>query len=624
MARLSLKKKIIKSQRELLSIFDSITDPICIIDETFTIKRLNHRLAELFGLGIKDTIGRKCHKLILDRDRPCKTCYFKGGDGNVRNIECSYIKRPKESDDLIYELTLYPYHTGDGKSAIFHFKDVTDRVKVEGKLSDLNDLLEKSVGEKDSELRNTRAKFEKIIRHSPLGIAILDEKETLITANPTFEGIIGLGKDELSGKGFLEIVDKKDGDEFIAFFKRLRTEGAYSIDIAIQNKNGIEKHLFVTGLILGGGDCDSSDIVVMIQDITERKRALLALKESEETARALLNATTDSAALISPDGVVIAINETAAKVLKKGVDELIGMSLYNDFRENDLVESLKARGDEVIRDGRPIRYEDERKGSFFDNSIYPVFNVNKKVERFAVFSHDISRQKMFIQELISRETMAALGRMSASLSHELKKPILGIKNHLDLLRGKLKDEPEKIAPLDRSIEELIGVRDLIERMRKFYIPKKSKKTTANLNDLIIDLLPLVEARLRENNIVIKTSLSDKLPMLSVFPTKIRQAIVHIVNNAEDAMSKGGIIRISTQRRGDKVKIIVEDQGKGMDKKALAEISDPNYMGERNRVALGFYICRDIMAKHGGSVDIRSTKGEGTRVVLNLPFSPDQA
>ena len=112
-------------------------------------------------------------------------------------------------------------------------------------------------------------------------------------------------------------------------------------------------------------------------------------------------------------------------------------------------------------------------------------------------------------------------------------------------------------------------------------------------------------------------------MLSVFPSKIKQAIVHLINNAEDAMSKGGIIRISTQRRGDKVRIIVEDQGKGMEKKVLAEISDPLYMGERNRVALGLYICRDIMAKHGGSLDIRSTKGEGTRSVLNFPFSPDK-
>jgi len=116
------------------------------------------------------------------------------------------------------------------------------------------------------------------------------------------------------------------------------------------------------------------------------------VKESEGTARALLNATTESALLVDLDGYFLALNEIAAQRFGKRVDELVGTCAYDYFHPY-LLESRKAKMREVIRSGKPVRFEDERDGRIFDNSIYPVVGANRMVDRVAIFSQDITDRK---------------------------------------------------------------------------------------------------------------------------------------------------------------------------------------------------------------------------------------
>ena len=123
----------------------------------------------------------------------------------------------------------------------------------------------------------------------------------------------------------------------------------------------------------------------------ERKRVEEALRESEGTALALLNAPTDTAILMDLEGNFIALNETAAKRLESSVDELVGKCGY-DLMPPDLAESRKKRVLQVTQTKKPVRFQDERAGIIQDVNLYPIFDERGEVERIAIFASDITER----------------------------------------------------------------------------------------------------------------------------------------------------------------------------------------------------------------------------------------
>jgi PAS domain S-box-containing protein len=134
---------------------------------------------------------------------------------------------------------------------------------------------------------------------------------------------------------------------------------------------------------------------------TEHKWTEEALRASEETARALLNASNDSALLMEPDGTIVALNETTVRQLGKSVEGLVGTCVFDLFPP-DVAEHRKAQNEKVVRSGTPVRYEDQRTGTWFDNSVYPVFDAQGKVVRLAVFARDITQRKQAEETLKRR------------------------------------------------------------------------------------------------------------------------------------------------------------------------------------------------------------------------------
>lgn len=150
------------------------------------------------------------------------------------------------------------------------------------------------------------------------------------------------------------------------------------------------------------------------KELGRRMRVKETLRQSEETARALLNATSDSAILIDTEGSIIAINEIAVHRLGKIKNKVVGMNLFDMFPP-DLAKERKARADEVIGSGEPVHFEDQSEGLVFNNTFYPLFGRRGKVEKLAVYSRNITDQRRKEEALLGSEE---LFRSLASTAHD--------------------------------------------------------------------------------------------------------------------------------------------------------------------------------------------------------------
>ena len=164
------------------------------------------------------------------------------------------------------------------------------------------------------------------------------------------------------------------------------------------------------------------------REIERHQETTEALRESQETVRALLDATTETALLIDRDGKILALNEVAFERLRRlsrkpvGSDraELLGSNVFELF-PSGLSERRKARNDAVIESGEPARFEDERAGRWMDNTIYPIFDADGSVAKLAVFSYDITDRKWsefaLHRALRDEQERARLDPLTGALNH---------------------------------------------------------------------------------------------------------------------------------------------------------------------------------------------------------------
>ena len=174
------------------------------------------------------------------------------------------------------------------------------------------------------------------------------------------------------------------------------------------------------------------------REIDSHRDTAEALRQSEETVRALLNATTETALLIDTEGCILALNDVAFERLRRlsaravgdRAESLLGVSVFDLFPA-ELAEARRARNDMVIASGIPARFEDERNGRWMDNSIYPICDAQGNIVKLAIFSYDITERKW---------TELALQRALLEEQERARRdPLTGVLNH-----GAIVDELEAL------------------------------------------------------------------------------------------------------------------------------------------------------------------------------------
>jgi two-component system, NtrC family, sensor kinase len=233
-------------------------------------------------------------------------------------------------------------------------------------------------------------------------------------------------------------------------------------------------------------------------------------------------------------------------------------------------------------------------------------------------------------QLVQSEKMSSLGKLAASVAHEINNPLAGILTYAKLL-VRLHEEGEMTeAVRERSVRNLrlvqretercsAIVRNLLDFARQRPLALKELDVTA----VVEEALSLLAHRLLMQGVALEKRLPPMPPVMADFG-QLRQAVLNIALNACEAMATGGRLEVTAEARGRAVEILFRDTGPGIAPEHLSRILDPFFTTKEKGTGLGLSVVYGIIERHNGKLDIRSTVGEGTTVVIQLPVSAGAA
>ena len=231
------------------------------------------------------------------------------------------------------------------------------------------------------------------------------------------------------------------------------------------------------------------------------------------------------------------------------------------------------------------------------------------------------------ERLVESEKMAALGRLSATLSHELRNPLAGLKGASQLLARKTDSRDKRKEYVELILEEIERLDRIVEDLLQFAKPARLRFESVEINRVIDDVLLLHSEDLKSRGIVVRKRLS-KLPPCIIDRDKFKQVLVNILMNASEAMREGGELLVSSgvftqePEYRDIVSMQFKDNGCGILAESIDHIFEPFYTTKADGVGLGLAICKTIIEKHHGCIHIESSndnnKATGTVVTVEIP------
>jgi two-component system NtrC family sensor kinase len=235
-------------------------------------------------------------------------------------------------------------------------------------------------------------------------------------------------------------------------------------------------------------------------------------------------------------------------------------------------------------------------------------------------------------EVARGEKLASIGQLAAGIAHELNNPLTGVLTFTHLLRKKMPDGSQDAEDLDLVIRETKRCAAIIRRLLDFAREKVPEKALVNLNGLIEETVRFVERSAALQRIEITMDLDPDLPPLFVDADLIKQVLMNILVNAQQAIEEHGKIVVeSCVRKGRRlpgtatepmpvVEIAISDTGCGIPKVNLQRIFDPFFTSKEvgKGTGLGLSVSYGIVRSHGGEIEVESTEGEGTTFRIYLP------
>lgn len=367
----------------------------------------------------------------------------------------------------------------------------------------------------------------------------------------------------------------------------------------------------------------------IVQDITARR----ASEQDAQRLAAIVESSDD--AIVGKDlkGIVTSWNAgaermfgyTAAEMIGQPITTIIPPELQSD--ETRILATI-ARG-ERIEHFETVRLKKSGEPLEISLTISPVRDKSGTIIGAAKIARDITQRKKVEQALRTTERLASVGRLAATVAHEINNPLEAVINLIYLARN-AQERDQSLNYLDMAEQELERISHLTKQTLGFYRETKGA-TGVRVGALVDSLLSIFVPRMRNRSVRLTTEIVDDVEIRAI-PGEIRQVVANLLSNSIDALDSGGEIRVrvsagtqwsDTPRRG--VRLTVADNGGGIPADIRTQLFEPFFTTKKDvGTGLGLWICKSIVENHQGSIQVRSSTTPGQSGTVFSVFLPEAA
>lgn len=342
---------------------------------------------------------------------------------------------------------------------------------------------------------------------------------------------------------------------------------------------------------------------------TTRKAAADLLTLHQDIIRSL----SSGLITIAKDGTVLTANQSAAEILRRPVELLIGQSI--DTLMPGLIAQLAGSGELRRAD---LAVDTGGLQLTIGVTVSPLRDVRDQVLGRVVSFQDLTELRRLEGHARRSERLATVGRLAAGVAHEIRNPLASISGSIELLRQapQASDEDRQLMTIvHREIQRLnVLIGDLLD----YANPRPRQPVDFDLGIVIDETLQVAKGDQAFVEVEVTSEIDRPLP-IHADPAKLRQVIWNLLRNAAHAAAAGGKhVRVEARVAAESTTISVTDDGHGIRPDQIAQIFDPFFTTKTKGTGLGLAMCHAMISEHGGRIDVESEVGKGTTMLVRIP------
>ncbi len=595
----------------LRQILDIMQDGVYVIRQDLTVEYTNQAMARAEGDAGEPPV---CFRTIYGRESVCPWCraeeVFQGGEVHWEH----HVPELGRT----FDVTEVPVQNPDGSvSKLSVYRDVTRSRR------------------REKTLETSREDYERLFEHVGAGVYISSKEGKFLKVNQALVDMLGYESREaclrmdLARDLYMQAEDRRAFQELIERDGRL-----IDYEVAFKRRDGTPLPALLTAHVRKDSQGTVLGYEGIIVDQSHRKQMEQDLREAHHFLNRIIHSSPNAIMAANMQGDIILWNHAAEETLGYSSDEVIGKMnirvIYPDGMAREVMKRM--RSPEFGGVGRlrsyPMVYV-RRDGEIIEGNLSAAILYGPSGGELAsvgIFVDlkerlEMERNLREVQEkLLQSEKLAAMGKLTSQIAHELNNPLYGIMNTLELLKGEIPLESKRRRILEMALSETERLTELLRKMLSFSRPDEEEKQPTSLNTILDEILLLVEKQLQENGIRVSVSFQKDLPLVNASRNQLRQVFLNLIANARDAMADGGTLTVTTSSTRHQVHVEVRDSGVGIREENLGRIFDAFFTTKDTvkDVGLGLSVCYGFVEEHGGDIRVRSRHGEGTTFVVQLP------
>ncbi len=614
-----------QSEIELRGILDTTADGILAVDSHGKMIRANRQFTKLWRIppSLMDT-GNDQQLLDFVLDQLSEPEAF------LQKVHALYGSVEEDADTLTFK---------DGRIFERHSAPLSKEGSLVGRVWSFRDITQRKQAQ--AALQRSEALYHSLVDNIPQCILRKDREGRFTFANKSFCRLLGKPAEDVVGKTDFDLYSARLATKYQNDDQRAIETGA-SFETEEENilPSGEKRYVHVTKIPITGPASEIVGVQCVFQDITERKRA-------EEQIRKLSRAVEQS-----PASIVITDLAGRIEYVNPKFTQVTGYSFEEVRGQNSrLLKGNKTSPEEYRRLWQTISQGGEWRGEFHNRkktgdlywesaSISPIVDTEGHITHFLAVKEDITERKVLEEQLRQAQKLDSIGRLAGGVAHDFNNMVQVILGNVDLALEEVKPG----SALRESLEEIqkAGRRsaDLTQQLLAFARKQTIAPRVLDLNETVEALLKMLR-RLIGEDINLAWVPAPHLERVKVDPTQIHQILANLCVNARDAISGVGKISIETGNAvfeerdravhpevvpGKYVRLVVSDEGCGMDKETLAHLFEPFFTtkGVGKGTGLGLAMVYGIVEQNHGFIQVESDRGKGTTVMVYLPQHVDQA